>query len=505
MTRISRSSSLGNRPAPPLRTGFGHGIYAKGIRLIHRARKIIARAGSGLKLSRLRFGAAQGGNVAITFSIAAPALLLVSGAALDYSQMFLRKSNLQAAVDAAAIAAGRELRLANTNKGHILAVARNTVAANLNTGAGKTTVSAKIVHSPSRVIVTAGQTVGMILMGNFVDGRISARAVAEVMGGSPICMLGLGENRLLPSIQLEQSARITGKKCSIYSNALGPRGLTSYGRARMEADFICSSGGYSGSLANYSPRPLTDCPTVPDPLAGRAAPPVGPCTYTNTRIDVYGLEQTNSATFYGGVTVEGVDDQTAPLGVSASQAGKVRRLVKNHSPREVTLKPGVYCGGLKIGGAVKATLQPGVYVIKDGPLYIGDEASIRGDHVGFYFTGSEANLYFGPETSINLTAPASGPMAGLLFFEDRNRAKMSPFAILSDDARVLEGTIYLPRSNLYIDADAPIADKSAYTAIVAQRIDLFKGPNLVLNANYDLTDVPVPEGIARNGKIILRE
>ena len=94
-------------------------------------------------------------------------------------------------------------------------------------------------------------------------------------------------------------------------------------------------------------------------------------------------------------------------------------------------------------------------------------------------------------------------MAGLLMFEDRGAAKLRPYAILSDGARVLEGTIYLPQSHLYIDADAPIADKSAYTAIVARRMELYAGPHLVLNSDYDLTDVPVPYGIGNNRGVVL--
>ena len=42
---------------------------------------------------------------------------------------------------------------------------------------------------------------------------------------------------------------------------------------------------------------------------------------------------------------------------------------------------------------------------------------------------------------------------------------------------------------------SPIADRSAYTAIVARMMTLYGGPNLVLNTNYDITDVPVPDGI----------
>ncbi|MCP5073779.1 MAG: hypothetical protein GY947_10860, partial [Rhodobacteraceae bacterium] len=60
--------------------------------------------------------------------------------------------------------------------------------------------------------------------------------------------------------------------------------------------------------------------------------------------------------------------------------------------------------------------------------------------------------------------------------------------------------------HLYIDADAPIADKSAYTAIIASRLELFAGPHLVLNTDYSATDVPVPEGVgAMNGEVYLTE
>ena len=57
---------------------------------------------------------------------------------------------------------------------------------------------------------------------------------------------------------------------------------------------------------------------------------------------------------------------------------------------------------------------------------------------------------------------------------------------------VLLGTIYLPRSILLVNSNAPVADKSAYTAIVAGRLWLQEGPTLTLNANYGATDVPVP-------------
>jgi hypothetical protein len=75
--------------------------------------------------------------------------------------------------------------------------------------------------------------------------------------------------------------------------------------------------------------------------------------------------------------------------------------------------------------------------------------------------------------------------------------------ILSDNARTLLGTIYMPQGRLIIDATKPIADKSAYTVLVVRRIDLHAGPNLILNSDYSASDVPVPKGVGPYGSNVM--
>ena len=72
---------------------------------------------------------------------------------------------------------------------------------------------------------------------------------------------------------------------------------------------------------------------------------------------------------------------------------------------------------------------------------------------------------------------------------------MRTYRIVSDNARNLLGTIYLPAGRLVIDAKRPVADRSAYTIIVARQVELFDGPNLYLNTNYSGSDIPVPQGV----------
>ncbi|MCP5081625.1 MAG: hypothetical protein GY948_08005, partial [Alphaproteobacteria bacterium] len=278
--------------------------------------------------------------------------------------------------------------------------------------------------------------------------------------------------------------------------------------ATLEAGLICSAGGVKGDANSFDPAPVTDCPAFQDPLKNRPEPAIGSCDYTDFRV---GIDFKKHEEIKERQIKEAIKNETE---AEAGGKGKKKFIEKAEKPAdtskydrsEVTLDPGVYCGGLAIRGGIIATFSSGDYIIKDGPLYVTEEASIEGEHVGFFFAGKDSNLYFGPHTTVSLTAPTDGELAGILFFEERFKKKVKPHAILSDGARKLEGTIYLPAGHLYIDADAPIADKSAYTAIIASRLELFAGPHLVLNTDYSATDVPVPEGVgAMNGDVYLTQ
>jgi hypothetical protein len=128
--------------------------------------------------------------------------------------------------------------------------------------------------------------------------------------------------------------------------------------------------------------------------------------------------------------------------------------------------------------------------------------SLTGDGVGFYLAGDQATFDFRPDSTISLSAPKSGSMAGLLFFEDRNAPLLRAHNISSKAARKLLGTFYLSRGLMRIDSNNPVADQSAYTVIVSRKLELTASPNLVMNAMYSSTDVPVPEGVGPNGSAI---
>ena len=120
-----------------------------------------------------------------------------------------------------------------------------------------------------------------------------------------------------------------------------------------------------------------------------------------------------------------------------------------------------------------------------------------------YFTGTGALLNLDSLSNISLTAPATGVMAGMLFWEDASVASGGTHQIISNNARTLLGTIYLPVNTLHVAANAPVADQSAYTVVVANQFSLSEGPTLVLNTNYGATNIPVPNGVGPGGTSML--
>lgn len=397
------------------------------------------------------------------------AAALIIGGVVDYISLITQKQQVQSAADRAALGAAREMQIAVRDDERLAAVAKLIAMPALKNLDG-IDISTQRLEGGNAVevsVTTAPRTFFPGIIGMTAK-SISAQAVAEIQGSS-VCMIGL-EVKTKSTLLMQKKAAITARNCAIYSNSRDKHGITLEGDARVTADFICSAGGIKvDKKSAISPEPLSDCPTVSDPLASRPPPSFGSCNETKFK-----------------------------LGKGKTQ----------------TLTPGVYCGGMEIEGA--ATLKEGVYIIKDGPLRVKKDGVLMGKHVGFFLTGKDALINFEKETKIEISGPRNGPLAGLLFYEDRNVVaadgvttieldpeslpKPKEHRIRSDNARELVGTIYIPRNRLLVDGDKPIASESAYTVIVAREFVLAEGPEIVLNANYDISDVPVPAGVGNNSK-----
>ena len=418
------------------------------------------------------------GGVAIMFALVMPILFLLVGAAVDFTIYMRDKTQLQAVTDSAAIASAREMQMAKTDPTRIKAVAQAYVHSRQPDAAVQTQVD-----KDKFAVTVAAQREFTPFMGRlFFTGTpmLSTTATAKLNGSLPLCLLAL-DRKGGATIHLERSAQMTAPGCMVYSDSKHPAGIQAKDNATVTSALTCSAGGRGkGSSAKFNPEVLVDCPQLDNPLASRPEPPVGSCNH-------------NGLVIRGGTR---------------------------------TLQPGVYCRGLKVTDGADVTLASGIYIIKDGPLVVDDHGTLRGTDVGIYLKGTGANLTFAVASTISLSAPKDGPLAGILIYDDPSGAKAManpPYAlpipllggllvgllaadapprehkIFSDNARNLLGTIYMPRGRLIVDATKPIADKSSYTVLVVQRIDLHDGPNLYLNSDYSATEVPVPKGLGPYG------
>lgn len=407
------------------------------------------------------------GSVALVFGIAAPVLIGVAGIAVDYARFNSTRADLQGLADGAAVAAVQSMAVANMTSGATAATVDSYVKSNAEgiawqKGDNQIVVATKVDSTNNAVEVQLSKEwkpmLAHVLIGE-VKTPVVVESTAKMVGSGKACVIGLNtiDDK---TVHIDDAARLTGQGCGIFSNSTAEASIMVDKDAQVNAQMICSAGGANVKRkGNVNPDVTEDCPALKDPLSDRVAPSFGACDYTNFQI---GLPSSYNL-----------------------QSGKV------------------FCGGLRIHGAAVANLQPGIYVIKDGPLLLEDTAQLIGSGVGFYLTGTNAYVNFGSATTVSLEAPKSGDMAGLLFFEDRGNTAVTHY-ISAADARNLLGTIYLPKSRLEINSLADVAGDSAYTALVVNRLTVREGPNVVLNSDYDATDVPVPPGLI-GGKVILTQ
>ena len=397
------------------------------------------------------------GNMIVAMALALPVVFGSVGAAVDFGTFAMKQSTLQAAGDAAALAGAKELALASSSDASITKTTLSYLAEQLKDNDADAVGTVLINRKLGSVKVSVSEAwqpfFGQLLSEGITP--VIANATASMVGSASICVLTLNKSSN-KALHMDKSSKLTANGCGVYSNSTNSIGLTVDQSAALKAILVCSAGGVK-QKGTISPAALTDCPVTDDPLASRVALATNGCDYLNLKIS------------------------------SGFQ----------------TLNPGRYCGGLEVSGTAIVKLGAGNYIIKNGPLTVSDTAKFSGDHVGFYLSGLAAMIDFSGDSEISLTGSTSAEMSGLLFFEDRAVPLDRRHKISSNLVKVLTGTIYLPRGYLLVNPNSVVAGQSAYTAIIANRLELTEGPELILNSNYSATDVPVPDGIRTSVSVVL--
>jgi Flp pilus assembly protein TadG len=396
----------------------------------------------------------RAGGIATTFAIVAPVIAMLSCGAIDLFAVHASRVALQDSADAAALAAARQSGM--TDQAGIQTRANTFVRRQSASAAkGLTYAVDTSVNEEDSTVTVHIEGVRDSFFGNLLPPggwKLNVTSVATRVSQVPLCVLSTGEGGG-HLIAMKDDAQVTAPKCLVHSNS--------------EID-VSSSGWLNTAIAQsvgeargrISPEPQTGAPLIEDPFASMNLATTKPCP------------------LLGGVT-----DLLTNL-----QLG-------------LPIAPGVHCGSIVVQQNMTMRLSPGEHFFKQGKLEIKKGAKLIGDDVVLIFDAS-TNFKFTETSEISLKGRRTGDYAG--FVIATTTANHGQFEISTSAARELLGTIYIPSARLKVSGtDNKVSDQADWTVIVADSIEMYGSPNLVLNTNYQGSPVPVPQGVGPVGRVRL--
>ena len=274
-----------------------------------------------------------------------------------------------------------------------------------------------------------------------------------------ICLMALNPSSS-ESLEIQGTADIDAKACSVQVNSTSNAALYQNGTATLKASQINVVGSAYGS--NFTPTPSVGVKPVPDPLAAKFA------------------------TDYAAAWSAAVN-RTAPTagGTTTIYPGKYPGFSINNGGR-VTMTAGVYfiVGGtlnIKAGGELIAT---------DGVTIILTDANVNNP------VNSSSKITVQAQGNLTIKAPASGPFAGIALAQHPNSrpglTKTTANNIQGGGTVDLTGIVYYPQQIFYITGAGSISQNSPMFAIVANKIFVEGNGQLYVgqSADYEAAGLP---------------
>jgi Flp pilus assembly protein TadG len=429
----------------------------------------------------------ESGQVVLVAALCMVVLIGFVGIAVDVGYLRFEKRRLQAAADAAALAAALEVRVcgATPNCGAMQTAA--TTALTENGYSGATFRSACTASTASALTLTLNNPACLVptdpnltknayveavvsekaqgyfsrVLG-FTGFQLSARAEAAHGLGGP-CIYALnptasGALNIAVGLGFKSNCSVVVESSSSTSvNCLLGLGITA-----PEVQVSPTGGGASLLCLGSTHVTQLPVPVPADPLAYLPPPP--------TANDACG---TSTGSPYTG---------------SAKPVTLLIPLLAN-----IVFNPGVYCGGISITASLLSTItfNPGTYIIRNyqGPailgitpspvggftITIGVLSTMKGNGVTFYNEGNAGGFSLTTPSlplglsNFNMSAPTSGNYGGILFFQAHGVTNTGTYLATLLGASGLNGVIYEPDAMVTYGV-AAISTAGSYNGIVADKI-----------------------------------
>jgi len=386
------------------------------------------------------------GQVIVLVCVSLVAIMGMIGVVTDFSFMQHQKNMMQTAADSAAMAGSEEL-----SYGDMVAAGKADAAVNGYTD-GASSVTVTINNPPStgpnaansayvEAIVSKPEPTYFMRALGVGTLTVSARAVAYE-GNGPNCIYVMD-----PSASGAFSANgnvAVNSSCGLLVDSSSSSGLSVNGNVTITAPNIGVVGNYSqNGNSTLTPTPKTGVIAASDPLAYLQAPTVGSCAHTN-----FSLNGNNGS---------------------------------SGSPYQ--MYPGTYCGGISVNGNSTLHFNAGTYVLAGGGMNINGNSTMSGTGVTFYNTtgtGGYGAITLNGNSQANFSAPTSGSLAGILFFQDRSiPAGAAGSTINGNSSSTFDGAIYFATTTVNFNGNS---SANGYSILVADKLVL--NGNSSLGSNY---------------------
>jgi putative Flp pilus-assembly TadE/G-like protein len=315
------------------------------------------------------------GAMLVFVAIAMVALMGMLTLTLDVGAGNRQRRIAQTAADAGALAGGTQIL--RGLPGNVITAADSVIVLN-----GFTLADAVVNYPPAAGDIHAGdssfvqviisKTIPSIFGSLFNKNSLDVRAigVAGAAGASTSCVVSLATT----GTGLNLKGDMTATSCSVNANSSDAQAISIASGKEIDAPFVSAVGGITGSVTGTAKGGV---PPSPDPFINVPLDTGTTCTFNSV------------------------------FNVTAN----------------ITLNPGKYCGGINIDKNNTATFNAGTYIIRGGGIVGGHIIATSGVTI-LNENGPGNNpakfgvLNFEQSCSVFITAPLTGPYAGIAIYQD---------------------------------------------------------------------------------------
>jgi Flp pilus assembly protein TadG len=423
-----------------------------------------------LRAQAVRILKDESGNILVLSALCLTMLLSLTALAVDVGLLFVKQSHLQSLADAAAMAGALEASTCGTTANCSVVQTAATSALTEGGSSSPTLFLQCATASGTGILLTInngpcalGASDPNNLNANYVEAvvtqqvptlyagffgirsvRLSARAEAGKSSPAAPCLDVTGTSG--QTLTLNSGATIqdgVGSTCGVNVNSSGAPAVMENSGVTVNVGTYTVHGTVTDNGGSYTPTPTTGAPTMPDP-------------------------------FQAEITAGTLSIPTQPA-VSSPCCNPVGGTT--------TLQPGYYSSGLNFNGSgYTVTLSPGIYYFGGG-VNVGG-VTINGTGVTIYMASGQFNM--NSASTINLTAPSTGPTAGLVIWQPASNT--SQMNLDSGSSSNWKGGVYLPGAQLTLNGSSNAA---GYGMIVANSV--------MMNSSITLNCSLMPGGVCPGG------